>query len=95
MLEEPYQSSCAICNATLFSANDCYNANPYKQGFACQSCYNQKVKTTMTYSIIRYYKKPFKSPKVIKRGLTLEQAQEHCNDPSTSTAEWFDGYTKD
>ncbi len=46
--------------------------------------------------------------RTIKRGLTLEQAQEHCNDKETSSStctnyhglirtknkgSWFDGYT--
>ena len=47
-----------------------------------------------TYSIIRFYAPHLnKSGRVIKRGLTLEEAQEHCKDPSTRKAgEWFDGY---
>lgn len=36
----------------------------------------------------------------IKTGLTLEEAQEHCNDPATSgedseRGQWFDGYDKE
>lgn len=30
--------------------------------------------------------------RVIKTGLTLDEAQEHCNDESTHGAGWFDGY---
>jgi hypothetical protein len=30
--------------------------------------------------------------KIIKRGLTLEEAQAHCNDDSTHGDGWFDGY---
>ena len=30
--------------------------------------------------------------RVIKRGLTLEQAQEHCRRESTRGDNWFDGY---
>lgn len=31
--------------------------------------------------------------RVIRRGLTLEEAQEHTNDESTHGDGWFDGYT--
>lgn len=55
-----------------------------------------------TYKIIRFYDDLNKPNKVIKRGLTLEQAQAHCRDPKTSTnskkpigQNWFDGYTKE
>lgn len=47
----------------------------------------------MTYKIIRFYRERYKSSKIIKRGLTLEEAKEHCNDPSTrKEGEWFDGF---
>jgi hypothetical protein len=55
----------------------------------------------MTYSIIRHYAKIGKGPKVIKRGLTLEQAQTHCQDPKTQkmtgsfNSQWFDGYERE
>ena len=45
------------------------------------------------YKIMRY-KQNGKS-KVIKIGLTLQEAREHCNDPLTSGEGWFDGYTKE
>jgi hypothetical protein len=50
----------------------------------------------MSYTIIRSYAPHLdKADKIIKRGLTLEQAQEHCRDPKTRKAgEWFDGYTE-
>ena len=47
----------------------------------------------MTYKIIRFRFKG--SKRVIKRGLTLNEAQEHCNDPSTSGEGWFDGYERE
>jgi hypothetical protein len=50
----------------------------------------------MTYSIIRIYHPSLnKSSRIIKRGLTLEEAQDHCNDPSTATEDWFDGFEKE
>ena len=61
-----------------------------------------------TYKIVRHYFEG--SKKTIYRGLTLEQAQEHCNDKETSSktcssrqglirtkklGEWFDAFTKE
>lgn len=31
--------------------------------------------------------------KIIRTGLTLAEAQQHCNDESTHGDGWFDGYT--
>ena len=51
----------------------------------------------MTYCIIRIYAPHLdRSSRVIKRGLTLEEAQAHCKLPSTrKDGEWFDGYDKE
>lgn len=61
-----------------------------------------------TYRIIRFYHRGSKH--TLKTGLTLEQAQAHCNDPETSSSTatsrtarsrtdrrgpWFDGYDTD
>jgi hypothetical protein len=43
-----------------------------------------------TYKIIRFRFNG--NNKVIKTGLTLEQAQAHCEKPETSGNGWFDGY---
>lgn len=63
-----------------------------------------------TYKIVRHYQDPSRENEVITRGLTLEQAQDHCNDPETSSSTatgaaavertetvgaWFDGYTEE
>lgn len=60
-----------------------------------------------TYKIKRFYADKTKEAVVIKRGLTLEEAQKHCKDPETSSSTatsakarnltemfgpWFDGY---
>lgn len=61
------------------------------------------------YKIVRFTFKTH-GKRVVKRGLTLEEAQAHCNDPETSSSTctkaagkrrtaqrgpWFDGYTRD
>ena len=63
---------------------------------------------TDTYKIIRFYFD--KSSEVINTGLTLEEAQEWCRDPETSSrtcksreglertakhGNWFDGYDQE
>ena len=60
------------------------------------------------YKVIRMYFDENYPTRTIKKGLTLEQAQEHCNDKETSSSTctnyhgitrtkdrgpWFDGYT--
>lgn len=60
------------------------------------------------YKIVRSFLKG--ESKVMKRGLTLKEAQEHCKDPETShstctkpdlkeytmrVGPWFDGYDKE
>lgn len=43
-----------------------------------------------SYRIVRFF---FDSDKqLIKQGLTLEEAQAHCNDDKTHGTGWFDGY---
>lgn len=59
------------------------------------------------YKIVRMYRDADIRRRTIKRGLTLEEAQEHCRDPETSSSTctkyagrkrterlgpWFDGY---
>ena len=46
-----------------------------------------------TYRIVRYRQDG--ENEVLVRGLTLEQAQAHCNREDTSGEGWFDGYTED
>jgi len=48
----------------------------------------------MTYKIIRFKFGEYKH-RTIKTGLTLEQAQEHCNREDTKGEGWFDGYTRE
>jgi hypothetical protein len=56
-----------------------------------------------TYAIYRHYMKSGKE--FVKGGLTLEEAQDHCKDPETSSSTasspdmskgpWFDGYDEE
>jgi hypothetical protein len=46
-----------------------------------------------TYKIVRFRFKD--EPEDIVRGLTLEQAQAHCQREDTHGEGWFDGYTED
>tara|TARA_B100000513_G_C11796368_1_gene150326 strand:- start:127 stop:573 length:447 start_codon:yes stop_codon:yes gene_type:complete len=50
---------------------------------------------TKTYKIIRFFRDDNKPNRVILTGLTLEQAQNHCQDPDTSGDGWFDGYNEE
>ena len=45
------------------------------------------------YKVIRFYQDPWRDCTLVKRNLTLEEAQAHCRSPFTSKeGEWFDGY---
>lgn len=46
-----------------------------------------------TYKIIRFHQDD--DNEVIATGLTLEEAQTHCKDPSTHGEGWFDGYEEE
>jgi hypothetical protein len=62
----------------------------------------------MVYRVVRFFRRSG-TRRTIKRGLTLEQAQAHCQNPETSSrtckghrakrrtwraGDWFDGYTE-
>ena len=54
----------------------------------------------MTYKIVRFRmkagtKRGIARGLIIARGLTLEEAQKHCQDPKTKGKDWFDGYTRE
>lgn len=51
------------------------------------------MKVNPRFEIRRFYQDIQKDYEVIKRGLTRQQAIEHCEDPSTrKEGEWFDGW---
>ena len=71
---------------------------------------NNDVNKKMTYKITRIYSDENRRERTLTRGLTLGEAQKHCNDPETSSSTctspekirytrkvgpWFDGYRVD
>lgn len=63
-----------------------------------------------TYKIVRMYFRDSRKNRTIKTGLTLEEAQAHCQNPETSSSTaklpkqvartrsvgpWFDGYEEE
>lgn len=54
-----------------------------------------------SYKVIRFHRERLGRTRTIKRGLTLEQAQEHCTRQETHRYDkdghviWFDGYTRE
>lgn len=63
-----------------------------------------------TYCIVRFYKDAGHKRTIIKTGLTLQEAKEHCSDPETDSktstqafpagalenqGPWFDGFEKE
>jgi len=52
----------------------------------------------MKYKIVRFYQDSSHSKhnSIIKTGLTLKEAREHCNRPDTQeVGKWFDGYLEE
>jgi hypothetical protein len=62
----------------------------------------------MAYKVVRFFEEG--GNRVVARGLTLEEAKAHCNDPETSSStctsaegkrrtrdrgRWFDGWTEE
>jgi hypothetical protein len=48
-----------------------------------------------TYKIIRFFKDDVLPSRVIKEGLTLQEAREHCQDDETRGENFFDGYEQE
>ena len=51
--------------------------------------------TEKHYKIIRFRRNPTTEAvtrRIIKKGVTLEEAQAHCQDEKTHGINWFDGY---
>ena len=53
----------------------------------------------MTYKIVRFFKDN-KKPKVVIRGLTLDEARSHCSETTSHKKKngeilWFEGYSEE
>lgn len=51
--------------------------------------------TSDSYTVYRFTFRGKQNGRVVKTGLTLEQAQEWCSRDDTHGKNWFDGYKKD
>jgi hypothetical protein len=49
----------------------------------------------VTYKIVRFYRDDNRRTRAIKTGLTLKEAQAHCQRPDTRGDGWFDGYDEE
>lgn len=49
----------------------------------------------MTYRIVRFKRNSYEPQEVIRKGLTLEEAEEHCCQDDTHGDGWFDGYQEE
>ena len=61
---------------------------------ACRDVLDELDGDSMTYKIVRFYRDG-RNRRTIKKGLSLEQAQAHCEREDTAGEGWFDGYTED
>tara|TARA_R100000234_G_C4963777_1_gene162991 strand:+ start:244 stop:648 length:405 start_codon:yes stop_codon:yes gene_type:complete len=83
------QTECQQIHQNLIGAG----LDPCGKSEAHEAIIWEKMKT---YKIVRMYRARTRKSKIIKRGLTLEQAQQHCTDPKTRKAGvWFDGYEEE
>ena len=48
-----------------------------------------------TYKIIRFFKDDTLPSRIIREGLTLQEAREHCQDEETHGENFFDGYEEE
>lgn len=98
--------ACFLCHATTTKAKA---IDGKTHGlFVCESCEKEEIMVTKSYRVVRLYFNGGR--RVIHTGLTLEQAQEHCSDPETSSktckkahnvkrtrsrGPWFDSFEED
>ena len=61
----------------------------------CEMIYDAVNPEEETYSIVRFFRDLEKESEIIKTGLTLAEAKEHCSKEETKTEEWFDGFQKE
>jgi len=53
------------------------------------------LKKQKTYKIIRFFKDDNIPSRIIREGLTLQEAREHCQDEETRGENFFDGYEEE
>lgn len=95
------------CETNTYSTSQCEGCGSYLHGE--RHAMTLFKETERTYKVIRHF---YHSNRkfTVKTGLTLKEAQEHCNDPETSSSTctspagkrrtrrsgpWFDGWTEE
>lgn len=57
---------------------------------------NQRTGKEELYNIVRFYSQEGKRSKIVRKGVTLEEAREHCSRLETrKVGVYFDGYTRE
>tara|TARA_R100000808_G_scaffold25010_1_gene60425 strand:- start:235 stop:561 length:327 start_codon:yes stop_codon:yes gene_type:complete len=90
-IEEAYygdddQCLCEDCNINSFE--------PFRKSMELINKDNVVQNDEPSYKIVRFYQMGLEE-KTILTGLTLEQAKNHCQDPSTAGDGWFDGFVEE
>lgn len=92
------------------NARICTDDSEYLRGYEHGRQLREAREARTKYSVIRFYREARIRRRVILSGLSLAEAQAHCNDPETSSRTctkasgvartrmvgiWFDGYEKE
>lgn len=81
----------------LFEYEDCHECGTGADGHTGYVIFGNWFATCdnppPTYSIVRHFQDIDKDREIIETGLSLEDAQAHCQREDTHGEGWFDGYT--
>ena len=84
---------CDDCGIVMTTA-DYKTAKKYRE-MHCIICGGLERGENMTYKIVRFFADAQKPSVVKHRGLTLDEARQHCSNPNIRKEGEFDGYTEE